>query len=176
MFKYSVRFCLVLLCLYSCSSDSKEPDKPTVDLRDQAVGTYRGEVRISGYESFSSESARRDTVYDINFTCTKNTDNNLTVDINIRGEIVKGSRITEHSNGFSFSLEKRNVSGISIFGKNLVLEGQNTITIGDDPTKHDGSFRKGKAELELNYSSGPERIDHHDKDYAYFTVTISGRK
>lgn len=146
MYNYSAILTLILgLCLFACESESKEPDKP-VDVRDQAVGNYKGKstltlIAVAGRDVLSDVKNSNET-----FTVTANSSNNNSINIESNGSIIKGTKVAQASNGFSFDLEEQTITDNT---GQITFKGSDGIDLGG--TKYDGAYFSSTKTIEFGY-------------------------
>jgi len=134
---------IVLLSFSFFASCTKEEIKPEIDIRDQAVGTYDGDVFIFPENDITSV----DTTWKQEFKVEKNKDNDLSINFIIDGEIAfKGAKIAEASNGFSFDLEEQTITDD---GETYTIRGYDLVELAG--TKYNGAYETSTKEIGAAY-------------------------
>jgi len=149
MKKINLFFIVTILAFVAITTSCKKDEEQPIDVRDQAVGNYDGTV----YLYLPTSTSVEDTSWAEPFSVKKNSDNSSSIDFIIEGKAqLKGTKIAEASNGFSFDIEEQTIEedGIS-----YNIKGINFVELGG--TKYHGAY------------------DSNDKDIAAaFTISISG--
>ncbi len=140
-------FALLTFTTFSCKEDDKDDPKP-VDVREQAVGKYKGTWETLLLADFETE------IFDeqnITFKVSKNKDNNASIDITFEGNVIKGVKVAEASNGFSFDIETQTIEDIDEDGEKEEVEGEEFFELGG--TKYHGMFNSKTKEFMFGLSS-----------------------
>ena len=83
------------------------------------------------------------------FTIAKNTSNASAIDITLDGEPIKGVKIAEASNGFTFDIESQSAN-LDADEEDETIEGENFFEL--DGTKYHGFYDSSKKELKFAVS------------------------
>lgn len=149
----SILFLTIMSVIVLTSACDKEDETP-VDVREQAVGSYNGTMEILALDDYNVEYSEEN----ISFTVAKNSGNSTSIDISVEGDVVKGVKVAEASNGFTFDVENQNID-LDDDGDNETIEGVDFFELGG--TKYHGMYDSGKNELSFAMSSSIE-VDTDD--------------
>jgi hypothetical protein len=127
--------------LTSCTKDEEEVKKeePKVDVREQSIGSYKGEFNLFQADDTSVVVS----TWSEDFEVKKDPNNATAIDFIMDGEPgVKGVKVAEASNGFSFDILKQT---IELDGESYEIEGVDMIDLGG--VKYHGAYHSGDKEI-----------------------------
>lgn len=148
-FKQSLVLATFILLFAACSED-----EPTIDVREQAVGTYKATLT----ETFSDESFITTTT---DMKVSKDGSNGLLLTIDGESEAVIGVR--EASNGIGFNYP--NTTEVDLEGDAYTVSGTQAITLDSD--RYDGRYVTASKELELEVKN-----EYVNTDYSAYNSTV----
>lgn len=150
--KYSFILFSVAVFFSSCSED-----EPTIDVREQAVGTYDATVTIT----FTNGSFLTETT---DMIVAKDGSNGLIITIDGENESLIGVR--EASNGIGFNFP--NTTEVDDEGDAYTVSGTQSISLDSD--RYDGRFVNASNEFELEIKN-----EYVNAAYSDFNSTVSIR-
>lgn len=143
--KSILSFVLIAMVTFTTTSCS-EDDAETVDVRDQAIGSYEGTLEILSLADLNVEYVEDA----ISFIVEKNDDNASTINISIDGDIIKGVKVAEASNGFTFDIETQSLN-LDDDIEDETIEGEDFFELGG--TKYHGLYDSSKKEFSFAMST-----------------------
>jgi hypothetical protein len=147
-------FLLVAFALFfsACSED-----EPTIDVREQAVGTYQATLTIT----FSNGSFLTETT---EMEVTKDGTNGLLFTIDGESESLIGVREANNGIGFNFP----NTTEMDEEGDAYTISGTQSISLDSD--NYDGRFSTASKEFELEVKN-----EYVNTDYSAYNYTLKIR-
>ena len=124
----------------SCTKAEEEvKEEPMVDVREQAIGTYKGVFKLV----HADDTTVVESTWSEDFGVKKDPNNATAIDFIMDGKPgLKGVKISEASNGFSFDIASQT---IEVDGQTYVVEGVNMIDLGG--VKYHGAYHSGDKEI-----------------------------
>ena len=136
---------LTILSL-SCDKEKSEDPKPE-DVREQAVGNYKGEFEVL---DLSDPTVSYPKIA-VSLTVQKNTSNTSSIDIKSEeGDVIKGIKIAKASNGFTFDIESQEVN-VDGDPEKETIKGENFFELAG--TKYHGFYKSKTKEFFFAYST-----------------------